>query len=272
MKYAICNETYQNWSFEDTCRDIAEAGYQGVEIAPFTLKENPEELTLSEAKELARIARNHHLDVAGLHWLLTKPAGLHISTPDQAIRQRTTRFLQHLVRINAAMEGDVLVFGSPPARNVPEGADYSDYWERARDTFSVMAAEAEKEGGCIAIEPLGHVETNFFTTAEECIKMIKEINSPHCRLHLDVKAMSYEDKAIADVIVDSAEYLEHFHANDPNLRGPGTGSIPYEPIYQALHKINYSKWVSIEVFKYEEGAENIARNGIHFLKECENTF
>ena len=81
--------------------------------------------------------------------------------------------------------------------------------------------------------------------------------------------MSYEDKEIADIIVDSAEYLEHFHANDPNLRGPGTGKIEFAPIYEALNKINYKKWVSIEVFNYDEGAENIARNGIQFLKNCE---
>ena len=48
--------------------------------------------------------------------------------------------------------------------------------------------------------------------------MIEEINSPRCRLHLDVKTMSYEDKEIADIIVDSAQYLEHFHANDPIFR------------------------------------------------------
>lgn len=269
MKYAICNETYQNWSFNDTCKDIASHGYKGVEIAPFTLKKNPEELSIAEAKAFAQIAKDHNLEVAGLHWLLTKPVGLHISTPDCEIRKQTTNFLQHLVRLNATMEGDVLVFGSPMSRNVPEGENYQEYWDRARDSIAIMAKEAEKEGGIIAIEPLGHVETNFFTSAEETIKMIKEINSPNCRLHLDVKAMSYETKAIADIIADSAEYLEHFHANDPNLRGPGTGDIDYAPIYQALNKINYSKWVSIEVFNYDEGAENIARNGIQFLKGCE---
>ena len=269
MKYAICNETYQNWTFEDTCKDIASHGYQGVEIAPFTLKKNPEELTLAEAKGFAKIAKDHDLEVVGLHWLLTKPVGLHISTPDCEVRKRTTDFLKHLVRLNAAMAGDVLVFGSPMSRNIPEGESYSNYWDRARDSIAAMAKEAEKEGGIIAIEPLGHVETNFFTSAEETIKMIKEIDSPNCRLHLDVKAMSYEDKAISDIIVDSAEYLEHFHANDPNLRGPGTGQIDYEPIYKAFNQINYSKWLSIEVFNYDEGPENIARNGIDFLKQCE---
>ena len=43
MRFAICNETYQGWDFERTCAHIAEVGYDGVEVAPFTLKEDPRE-------------------------------------------------------------------------------------------------------------------------------------------------------------------------------------------------------------------------------------
>ena len=111
------------------------------------------------------------MEVAGLHWLLTKPEGLHISTPDCEVRKRTVGFLKHLVRLNAAMEGDVLVFGSPNSRNIPEGEPRQDYWERARDSVAEMAGEAEREGGIIALEPLGPGETNFLTSAEETINV-----------------------------------------------------------------------------------------------------
>lgn len=267
MKYAICNEMYGDLGFEEVAEEAASLGYDGLEIAPFTLKPDPRELTLDEAGNFAKIAKGYGLEITGLHWLLSKPEGLHISTPDKNIRSKTIDFLKHLVRLNAAMEGDVLVFGSPPSRNIPEEGVFQEYWERARDTFAEMAKEAEKEGGVIALEPLSYLETNFLKTAEETIKMIKEIDSPNCRLHLDVKAMSYEDKSIADIIIDSKDYLEHFHANDPNLRGPGTGEIDYGPIFKALDKIDYSKWLSIEVFDYNEGARTIAENGIQFLKK-----
>ena len=61
-KYALCNETYQGWSFADTCTHIAKTGYDGVEIAPFTLKEDPRELTEADAEQCASIAGSADLD------------------------------------------------------------------------------------------------------------------------------------------------------------------------------------------------------------------
>ena len=269
MKYSICNETYGDWSLEKTCEDIASHGYGGVEIAPFTLASDPRNITEKQAIAYGDTVRSFGLEVVGLHWLLSKPQGLHISTANDALRQESIDFAKHTVMLNAAMQGEVLVYGSPMTRNVEKGMTREEAWKRATDSFREISLECEKLGGTLVLEPLGHIETDFLTSAAEGIKMIKDINSTACKLHLDVKAMSYENKDIAQIIRDSAPWLEHFHANDPNLCGPGTGEVKYEPIYQALADIKYDKWVSIEVFKYEPSAQAIAREGITFLLEME---
>lgn len=267
MRFAICNETYPGAPFEEVCADAAAAGYQALELAPFTLKEDPRELTEADALRLSRIASDHGLDILGLHWLLTKPAWFHITTPDALLRRETARFGRHLARFCAMTGGRIMVWGSPKARNTLPEWQYEEAFQRAADTVREVAEEAGKYGVVIAMEPLGRKETNFLNTAEETIRFCKLVDHPSCKLHLDVKAMSDEPTPIADIIRASRDWFVHFHANDPNLLGPGMGEVKYEPIIAALREVDYQGYLSVEVFDYSPGPGRIARESIRYLKE-----
>lgn len=267
MKLALCNETYDGWEFGATCDHIASSGYDGIEIAPFTLKQDPREITEAEAEQFGSRARSAGLEVVGLHWLLVKPAWLHLTTDDPLLQKDTITFGKHLVRTCAAMNGKIMVWGSPKQRNIQEDWDYSDAVNRAADTLAKISETASELGVTIAMEPLAKMETNFLNTAEETITLIEKVGSPACRLHLDVKAMSDEEKPIPKIIFESSKHIAHFHANDPNLRGPGTGDVLYPPIVEALRSVNYTGYVSVEVFDYSPDPETIAKESIAFLKD-----
>ncbi len=267
MKFAICNETYQNRSLEQACAHAAECGYDGLEIAPFTLDDDPRRLTDSQAQKVGRTVRAAGLDVVGLHWLLVKPEGMHLTTRDDEVRSATVDFAQHLARLCAAMGGRILVWGSPKQRDLADNESYDDASARAADAMRQVAETAGSLGVTIAMEPLSTAETNFLTTAGETVRFIEAVDHPACRLHLDVKAMSSEDKSIADIITDNRQHLVHFHANDANLRGPGFGDVDYAPIAAALRTIGYDDYVSVEVFDYSPDPETIAVESLRYLRE-----
>ncbi len=266
MKFAICNETYQGWSLNNTCRHVAETGYEGLEIAPFTLAEDPREISEKDAEEIGKSVRSHGLEVVGLHWLFVKPSWLHLTTDDPLLRKDTLFFGQHLARICSAMEGKIMVWGSPKQRDLHDEWTYEDASDRAAEILRGVAEVAAEGGVTIAMEPLGRKETNFLNTAEETVRLIRKVDHPSCRLHLDVKAMSDEKKEIPDIIRESSEELVHFHANDPNLRGPGFGQVEFEPIADALHAVDYEEYVSVEVFDYAPDPETIAEQSLAYLK------
>jgi sugar phosphate isomerase/epimerase len=199
------------------------------------------------------------VEVIGLHWLLAKTQGYHLTTSDAALRRRTGDYLGRLAELCRDLGGNLMVLGSPMQRNFdPQQMTHQQASNNAMEVLQQLLPTLEKFRVTLALEPLGPGEGNFWNHASQAVQVIEQLASPWVRLHLDVKAMSSEEKPIADVIRNNASWLHHFHANDPNLLGPGMGQVEFTPIFAALKEISYQGWVSVEVFDYTPGVEAIA--------------
>lgn len=268
MKYAICNETFEGWEHDRICSRIAELGYTGLEIAPFTLAPLITDVSAAQRAELRRTAESHGITIFALHWLLAKTTGFYLTSPDPAVQKKTGEYLSVLAEACAELGGTILVLGSPKQRDLLPGVTKTQADEYAWRTIEYCLPTLAKTGVTFCLEPLGPAETNYLNTADEAVSLIRKLGHPNVRLHLDVKAMSSESKPIPGVIRANAEYTAHFHANDPNLRGPGFGEVDFKPIFQALADTNYSGWVSVEVFDYSPDPDTIARESIRYMKSC----
>jgi sugar phosphate isomerase/epimerase len=267
IRFGICNELFQGWPLDRVLRYCAEVGYDGLEVAPFTLVKDIRELTASNVAELRKASDDARMPILGLHWLLASPDGLSLNGPDDAARANTRGFLFALIRLCRDLGGRVMVFGSPKQRSVREGDTYEAAWQRSVEMFRACGDEAARHGVVFALEPLTTKETNFLTTRDETVRLIEAVASPGVRLHLDVKAMvGQETKPPDQIIRESAQHLVHFHANDVNLRGPGFGDVDFRPIAAALREIGYDGFVSVEVFDFSQGPEATATRSLEYLR------
>jgi len=272
MKYAICNETFGDWPMERAFAFAAECGYRGSEIAPFTIGEDVADVSAARRTDVRRLAERAGLEVVGLHWLLFRTKGLHLTAADAQVRLKTAAYFGELARFCADLGGKILVLGSPEQRSLALGMTRAEGMKYAAEVLRAAAPALEKAGVVIGLEPLAAVETNFLTTAAEAAELVELVGSPRCRLHLDCKAMAVAESTPPAVVIRKyRKLLVHFHANDPNRQGPGFGKLDFVPILAALREIGYRGWVSVEVLDYSPGPERIARESIRYLQHCETT-
>ena len=268
MKFALCNEVFQHLSLEDGFSRIAEIGYQGVEIAPFTLRENPLEIDESDADRCIEAAKSAGIEIVGLHWLMAKTEGLHLTHPDEGMRSAACEYLKKLTLLTARMDGDTMVLGSPQQRNLEPGTPYEEAFERAVTIIREVSELAGKHGVTLAVEPLSPVETSFLSSCREARRFIVAVNRPACRMHLDMKAMAHEPAGTLATIYDHRWEVAHFHGNDVNHRGPGQGPTDLHAVARALREIKYEGWVSVEPFDYHPTAEECARISLYNLQSA----
>ena len=267
-RYAICNELFEGWPLEEVAAFVAEVGYEGLELAPFTLSPDVRQVGPADRKAIRQAIESAGLKVVGLHWLLACTEGLQLNDPDPRVRERTTQYLLALIDFCSDLGGEVLVFGSPQQRSLRPGWTPGQAFSSTVEIFRRCGERAEARGVVFCLEPLTTQETDFITTASEAASMVRQVRHPGFQMMIDVRAMCYEARSTPEVIRQVAPYIRHVHLNDPNLLGPGMGDIDFGPILRTLREVGYEGWLSVEPFDFSPGPERIARESLAYLKSC----
>ncbi len=271
FRLAICNETFQGSEFAASCRGALDTGYTGIEIAPFTLSQDPASLQASTRKEYRDVIASEGLGYVGLHSLLTVPSGeLHVTTPDDAVRERSWEYFRKLIDLCADLGDDgMMILGSGKQRRAVGGSTVEDATGRLRDGLAEVARHAGDRGVTILPETLAPHLCDVLTSMEQTVSMVREINHPAIQTMFDTHNAVAENVPHDQLIKEHAELIRHVHINEMDGRHPGTGSYDFSVPLQALRDIGYKGWLSLEVFKFEPSGEEVARISSQYLRDIE---
>jgi D-psicose/D-tagatose/L-ribulose 3-epimerase len=269
VRLSLCNEVVRELDFAAQCALARSLGYDGLELAPFTLADEPHRLAAARRNELKRIAADHGLSITGLHWLLLAPAGLSITSADAAVRAETIDVMRKLISLCADLGGKVLVHGSPKQRAIEAGETRETALARAADAFAQVADEAGQANVIYCIEPLARSETEVINTVEEALTIVERIASPALCTMIDTCAAARSEAAPIPDLIERflpGGRIAHIHLNDPNRRAPGQGELRFGPILEALARHGYDGVCAIEPFVYEPDGPATAARAIGYLQ------
>jgi D-psicose/D-tagatose/L-ribulose 3-epimerase len=267
FKHAICNEIYEKWPLRDASRSMRRIGYTGIEISPFTLAERPGDITPAQRHEYSDIIQSEGLRFVGLHWLMVSPKGLHVSTPDRDLRERSWRHIIDLIDLCGDLgEKGVMVFGSPKQRCTLDGLTPDEASRNFTEGLAGVAPHAEQRGVTVLVEALPLNQCNVITTLAEAVAIVRQVNSPAVRTMFDTHNTVDESEPHAALVDRYFELIRHVHINETDGRHPGTGSYDFKPVLDVLRRRGYEHWVSLEAFDFTPGSEKIANDSLRYIE------
>ncbi len=267
FRHAICNEAFESWDFAEAARAIRKAGYTGIELAPFTLGESPRDVSSDRRREIRDIIESEGLTFVGLHWLMASPKGLHVTTPDEGLRRRSWEHIRALIDLSADLgDGGVLVFGSPKQRSTTGGLTREQATRNFVEGVASVAPHACARGVTFLVEALPIGQSDVVQTLGEAAAIVREVGSPAVRTMFDVHNAVDEQEPHAELIERYFEWIRHVHVNEFDGRHCGAGTYDYKPVLEALRRLNYSGWISLEAFDFSPGAERLAGESLRHLE------
>jgi len=271
MKYSVCNELFGSMPLADVCRIAKASGFSGIEFTPYTVFGDFSGRDI--AKGIATMRRSldaEGLAFVGFHWLMAKPDGLHLASPDLALRQRSRDHLARLLDAAGEMGGGALILGSPKQRSSMPGQDKAETTKILCDVLAGLAPLALASSSEILVEQLSPDQTDVITTMEEAAMAVDRIGAASVSGMFDFHNAMSEKESWPELIGKYYSTIHHIHINEVDGRAPGTGSSDYGPSYGILKSRKYDRWISIEIFEIPDDPASTLRDSMTLFEILEN--
>lgn len=267
MRLAVSNLAWPAAYAAEAYAVLAQAGVQGLEIAPGLLFPHEPDPFRPSASVLARLRAD--LVAAGL--TLCSMQSLLFGVTGAALfgnageRRAFEDGLLRAIRLAEMLGIPNLVMGSPRNRVRPDTLSETAAQEQAAETFRRLAGAAQAAGCVLAIEPNpAAYGTNFLTTTDAAAAFVRRVDHPAVRLNFDVGALQVNG-TFADLgraLAETGDITSHVHLSEANLKPfPGSRETA-EAVFSGLHGAGWTGWVSIEMLASADDAIGVLRSSL----------
>lgn len=226
-------------AFEDLLDAVSNAGYSGIEpliSGPFQL----------DPSKLNQLMDNRNLNLIGVRTgAIGMKYGVYLSQVEEDSRAQAIDALKEVIRYSADFGKPKILVGLLLGR-IAEGINQADALVWISEGIRPCAAEAERLGLEIDIEPINRNELGYNRTVAECLKLLDQIGAPNVKLLLDTFHMSIEENSIPDALMMAGNRIGHIHLADSNRTAPGQGNFDFKSFFDQLSNAGYAGPMTVE--------------------------
>jgi sugar phosphate isomerase/epimerase len=271
MNFSYSTNAFKKYSLEETIRLIKGIGFSGVEIMADRPHLYPPDYRDSKKfNNLKDLLRKENLAVSNLNTFtlcaikdMHHPSWIEKDAKDRRIRIEHTRQCLKLAKeLNC------------PNISIQPGGRLEHFSRReAIDIFikglKEVASDAKKLDVKILIEPEPDL---LMENSSQFAEFIKMMDDSVFGLNCDIGHFWCAGEEPAGVINKLAPYIHHVHIEDISNRVHdhkicGQGEIDFKSVFKALKDINYSGFVSVELYPYQDNPVEAGSESLKFLNK-----
>lgn len=195
------------------------------------------------------------------------PKTMRLTGPDLDLPQVVDYAGKALSRA-ASIGAKYVVFGSGPAKNVPDGFPLEEGYAQIVRMLQQIAPAAGKSGVEIAIEPLRRAECNLINTFAEGCRLAEDVNRKEVKVLVDFYHLTVENEPLENLLAMGDKHLRHIHFANPAGRvfPSSKDKTNYLPFFKTLKEIGYSGRISVEA--YTDNFPEAAPAALELLRGC----
>jgi len=219
---------------------VAKAGFDALEISPWI----PRKLSRADIKSLRMSLHRSGLAFSGFTSIY--PPEMTLASPSGASRRKNIIYTKRLVQLTRSLGGKLVVWGSGRSRNIPKDVPFRKGQARIVELLRASGEVADQMDVKIAIEPLNRFESTIIHNIGEALSLARLVNRRSVGVVYDTFHTSLEEDSFTKPILVAGERLAAVHISDCNRKIPGKGHIDFPPIFDALKKVGYQGYVTLE--------------------------
>jgi D-psicose/D-tagatose/L-ribulose 3-epimerase len=247
VKLAVSNIAWPTAEQAVVLSALRELGVAAVEVAPTKLFPDPSAASAADVDAARGWWADQGFAVVAAQALLFGRPDLTLFDSAEG-RERTLDYLGRVLATCGRLGAGACVFGSPKNRrrgDLPDAA--------TRDTavsfFRRLADHAADSGTTVVLEANPpRYGADFVTRAAEAVELVRAVDHPAFRLHLDTACMTLAGDPLRETFDAGFPLLGHFHVSEPDLAAPGPGgAVDHAAFAAELKGREYAGRVSLEM-------------------------